>query len=137
MWVWLWRVLWVLCCSLAVSLAAFCTLYVVVWWCVVVAPVPTWLGGSALVRSLRRQRRVHEYLVERGDCGGSRGGRRRALHDYISLLIVAAPIIYEPLSSLSSCYPCPRKALHPQHRTAHVHAPPLRLRSARTCSGCP
>lgn len=50
-------------------------------------PVPTWLGGSSWRGSLRRQRRVLHCFVHRGE-----GGRRRALHDPISLLIVAPQI---------------------------------------------
>eukprot|EP00967_Tisochrysis_lutea_P119509 scaffold195097_cov31-Tisochrysis_lutea.AAC.1 len=45
-------------------------------------------GRVFLARSLRRQRRVHQYFVHHGEGGGSGRGERRALHDPISLLIL-------------------------------------------------
>ena len=84
--VWLWRVLWGLCCSIAASMATSRTLFVVM------LGRGGWRGGSGahlaggvvLARSLRRHRRAHQSFVQRGEGGGSEGGRRRALHDPIS-----------------------------------------------------
>ena len=86
--VWLWRVLWGLCCNIAASMAASRTLFVVILGRGGAVPAAHLAGGVVLARSLRRQWRVHQSFVHRGEGCDSEGGRRRALHDPISLLIV-------------------------------------------------
>lgn len=44
---WLWRVVWCVCCSMAVNMESFVALFVVLWVRGAVAPVCTWLGGSS------------------------------------------------------------------------------------------
>ena len=81
---------------MAVSMAASRTLFVVVLGCGEVALVPTWLGGSSWRGRFGDigHRRLHQYcFVQRGEGRGSGGGRRRALHDPISLpIVVRLPI---------------------------------------------
>ena len=55
-------------------------------------------GRVILTRSLRRQRRVLHCFVHRGEGRDSEGGRRRALHDPISLLRVASPLLNQARS---------------------------------------
>ena len=107
---WLWRVVWVLCCSMAASIQAFVCLYVSVcgvvgeWWggsCAHLAP--GWAGrpsavasATAACRVSMRTSSIPARAAAAGEGSGARfmtlsvgGGERRALHDPIGLLIVA------------------------------------------------
>ena len=90
-WMWLWRVRWVQWSSMAASMRAVRALFAVVQGCGGVAPMRPPGRDVSSSRSRFGDSGVsidHQQIVDLGEGGGSNGGRRRALHDPIGLLIV-------------------------------------------------